>query len=243
MSSGIRGQLTSKYGELVRGGLAELLGTGILVLFGCGSCTFGNKEMIALTFGLVIMCMATSLGHVSGCHLNPAVTLGLLLNGQVEWLNAIVYVIGQFVGAVVGAGILAAILDTDHLCPTGLNAMITPFAGIVIETILTFVLILVICNVCESNPTMAPLAIGLTVATGHLFAIELSGSSMNPARSFGPALIGNIWKDHYVYWVGPLIGGALAGLTHRFFFFNSKLSKRGEAGPKSSAQPQETTNV
>ncbi|CAG2116216.1 unnamed protein product, partial [Medioppia subpectinata] len=168
---------------------------------------------VALIFGLVIMALASSFGHVSGCHINPAVTLGVLIDGQIDILKAVVYWIAQFLGAVLGASILYFMKTESNrdLCQTKLTETLIngPVAAVVLEAFITFLLVFVVCNVCESNPTFAPLAIGLTVTVGHLLA---------------------------VYWIGPLAGGALAGAAHRFFFFNkdkdqSKPAKKADAPP------------
>ena len=166
--------LFSKNGDLFRQALAEFLGTAFLVLFSCGACVkSGSLVATALTFGLTVMAMAQSVGHVSGCHINPGVTVGLLANGQIDIIRAVVYIIAQLVGSVAGAGILAAVLPTgaENLCATKLN--VEPFQGVIIEAAIVFVLVFVVCNVCESNSTLAPVTIGLAVAVGHLFAVSL----------------------------------------------------------------------
>ncbi|CAG2115167.1 unnamed protein product, partial [Medioppia subpectinata] len=188
----LKQMLTSRYGDLTRAGVAECVATGILVLFGCGTCTAklsitlpGGLQVlspepaltlmgVALIFGLVIMALASSFGHVSGCHINPAVTLGVLIDGQIDILKAVVYWIAQFLGAVLGASILYFMKTESNrdLCQTKITDTLIngPGAAIVLEAFITFLLVFVVCNVCESNPTFAPLAIGLTVTVGHLLA-------------------------------------------------------------------------
>ncbi|XP_054158099.1 aquaporin-like [Oppia nitens] len=238
--------IQSKNGQLLRAAFAEFLGTGLLVIFACGACVTASSTLtIAVGFGLTLMCLAVSFGHISGCHVNPAVTVGLLVDGKVDIVNAITYLIGQFVGAVVGAAVLKGILPEAtskiSLCECGLNG-VDPFQAIIIEAVITFVFVLVIVNVVESNPTLAPLVIGLALTTGHLLAVPLTGASMNTARAFGPALIRNKWDAHYVYWVGPLIGGTLAGAVHRFILMDTSVPNRKSLG-KPKGDTQEATNV
>ena len=129
----------------------------------------------ALTFGLTVLCLAASIGHVSGCHINPGVTVGLLANGKIDLIRAAVYIIAQMVGGVAGAALLSAILPSgaDNLCPTKLSIGISPLQGIIVEGFIVFLLVFVVCNVCESNSTLAPVTIGLAVTVGHIFAVSL----------------------------------------------------------------------
>jgi glycerol uptake facilitator-like aquaporin len=167
--------LYSQNKDILRSLLAEFCATGLLVLFTCGTCVLnsGNTLSIALSFGLTITCLIAIFGHVSGCHINPGVTIGLLANGQLATVRAVLYIVAQLLGSVLGATILAAVLPTGrkNLCATTLNPMISPVQGIIVELFIVFLLVFVICNVCESNSNLAPLTIGLAVATGHLFAV------------------------------------------------------------------------
>nr|QBL97987.1 aquaporin 1 [Dendroctonus armandi] len=210
--------------------LAEFLGNFLLNFFGCGSVIVmafttehqPNFLLVALTFGLVVFVCVQALGHVSGAHLNPAVTIGMLSVGNIKVVKAILYVIVQCIGALAGSATLKALLPEEWhasgLGLTNLNPKITPLQGFGFEFFLGFVLVLVVSGVCDPNRPEAkaagPLAIGLAVALGHMGAINFTGASMNPARSFGSAVIAGIWQNHWVYWVGPIAGGVVAALIY-----------------------------
>ena len=176
--------LTSSKGELVRCFLAELLGTAILVIFTCGTCTATGTRpdtlvSTSLSFGLTVACLVASLGHVSGCHVNPAITIGLLVNGQVSLVRSIVYLIAQLIGGVAGASLLyGALTKPGTLCATVLS--VDPIQGIIVECLICFLLVLTVCNVCQSNQSNAPLLIGFAVTTGHLFAVRTIKKSTPP---------------------------------------------------------------
>ena len=185
----MRNFLLTPTGDIIRSGLAEFMGTAILLLYACTACVHGlGNVATAFTFGLTVFALASSIGHVSGCHVNPGVTIGMLCNGKIDLIRAVVYFIAQMVGGVVGAGLIW-ILTPDNpeftpqnwktyqkLCPTVLQHGTTPVQGIVIEAIIVFLLVFVVCNVCESNPNLAPITIGLTVTVGHFFAVSLLSS-------------------------------------------------------------------
>jgi len=203
--------------------IAEMLGTMFLVLVGCGSCyknhdvngdgtEDGDFVRIALAFGVTVATIAQSIGHVSGCHINPAVTAGLITGGKIGLVKGLLYIIMQCIGALIGAGLLMAFTG-EVQGVTALSGGVSAGQGIGIELFITFVLVL-----CVFSPGTTPLAIGLSIATCHLFAIPFTGSSMNPARSFGPALVANAWANQWVYWVGPILGGISAALTSVFVF-------------------------
>jgi len=213
--------------------LAEFLGNLLLNFFGCLSCvtlnesnTLGRLVMIALTFGFVIFVVVQTLGHVSGAHVNPAVTSGMLVTGNISVIKGLLYIVAQCLGALTGSAILKA-LTPEKLHDTGLgmtqvDPQLTSLQGFGIEFFLGFVLVLTVFGVCDPNKpdakAAAALAIGLAVALGHLAAIEYTGSSMNPARTFGSAVIAGIWENHWVYWIGPCVGGAAAGLLYKHAF-------------------------
>ena len=208
--------------------LAELLGTLILVAFGTmgilavGGAS-GAAEMVAigLAFGLALLAGIWVVGHVSGAHFNPAVTLGMLLDGRISFGDAIGYWIGQFAGATVGSLIvLAASGSTEAVAGTA-TTYDDLTTAIVAEVLLTTVFVWVILTTTRfgrMRGSQTPLAIGLTLVAVHLAGIPFSGASVNPARSFGPALVGSAFgSDLWVYIYAPLIGAVLAWALHRLF--------------------------
>nr|CAD7596938.1 unnamed protein product [Timema genevievae] len=207
--------------------LAEFLGNLLLNLFGCASCVNvkdgpTDLVLIALTFGLVIMAVVQTVGHVSGAHVNPAVTCGMLVTGNISILKALLYIIVQCLGALAGSAVLKALTPEKvqgTLGMTQLSPGVTSIQGFGIEFFLGFVLLIVVFGVCDGNRNdtkgFAPLAIGLTITMGHLAAIDYTGSSMNPARTLGSAIIADIWDNHWVYWLGPILGGMSASLIYK----------------------------
>uniref|UniRef100_A0A8C6T7A0 Aquaporin 1a (Colton blood group), tandem duplicate 1 n=1 Tax=Neogobius melanostomus TaxID=47308 RepID=A0A8C6T7A0_9GOBI len=208
--------------------LAELVGM-MLFIFLSLVTAIGNKNnanpdqevKVALGFGLAIATLAQSLGHISGAHLNPAVTLGMLASCQISVLKAVMYIIAQMLGSALASGIVYGVRPntTDAL---GLNSLsgVTPSQGVGIELLATFQLVLCVIAVTDKRRRdvtgSAPLAIGLSVCLGHLAAISYTGCGINPARSFGPAVILNDFTNHWVYWVGPMCGGVVAALIYDF---------------------------
>lgn len=209
--------------------IAEFIGTCVLVTVACGvaaacGCFADGAPIVgyiatALAFGLVIVAMAYSIGNVSGCHINPAVSLAMLISGKMSVGDFIGYVIAQFAGATAGAGILAYILGTDS--GLGTNALYDGdvVKSLVIECILTFVFVLAILGVTSKteNGNVAGLVIGGALTLVHLFGIALTGTSVNPARSFGPALLvgGDALKNVWVFILAPLAGAAIAAVVYK----------------------------
>lgn len=204
---------------------AEFLGTALLVFFGVGSAIAGlisgGVVVVALAFGLVLLALVYTLGPVSGCHVNPAVTLGALISGRINLLDASVYWLVQLAGATLGAFVLFGLTrwggvgdQTGALGTNGYGANINLGGTMVLETILTFLLVLVVLVVTSrtENAGFAGLAIGIALAACHLVGIPLDGTSVNPARSFGPALFegGVALSQLWVFIVFPLLGGLLA---------------------------------
>ncbi|KAL3280065.1 hypothetical protein HHI36_017572 [Cryptolaemus montrouzieri] len=225
-------ELTKKKGGIWKALLAEFLGTLLLNFFGCASCvnlvavpTNYNFVLVALTFGFTIFIVVQALGHVSGAHINPAVTAGMLATGNIQIVKGVLYIIVQCLGALAGSAILKALTpegDQGGLGKTMLSSKITEPQAIGVEFLLGFVLVLTVCGVCDPNrpeaKPIAALAIGMAVTLGHLAVIDYTGSSMNPARSFGAALITGEWECHWVYWLGPILGGIAAALIYKHAF-------------------------
>lgn len=212
--------------------IAEFCGTMFLVLLACGTAIFSRGDLVAtaLAFGVVIVGFAYAIGPISGCHVNPAVSFAMAINKRISWFEFIYYVIAQFLGAVAGAAILVLIYktmgvnlgDITALGQNGFNALNGWGAGIV-EFLLTFVFVLVIVAVTgkksgEGVGKKAGLIIGLTLTLVHLIGIGLTGTSVNPARSFGPAifLMGETIRQYYVFLLAPMLGAAAAAVFGKF---------------------------
>src|SRR6218665_3222288 len=208
--------------------IAEFIGTAVLVLIGCGAAVLGGEHIgqvgIALAFGLAIVAMAYGIGPVSGCHINPAVSLGLYIDGRMELTEMIQYWVAQFAGALAGAAILWAIAGSN--ASLGQNGWGPGYLGeyslvaaLLFEVVFTAIFVLVILGSTgeKSSPHFAGLAIGLTLAAIHLVGIQVTGVSVNPARSFGPAILagGNALAQLWLFIVAPLAGGALGGLDRK----------------------------
>ncbi|MCR5041477.1 MAG: aquaporin [Clostridia bacterium] len=206
--------------------LAEFIGTCVLVLFACGTAavvkcdTLPGYLLTALAFGLVIVAMAYSVGNVSGCHINPAVSLAMLISGKISVADFCGYVIAQFAGATAGAAVLMAFVGKES--GLGTNALFEGriVASLLIEVILTFVFVFAILGVTSKveNGSVAGLVIGLSLTLVHILGIHFTGTSVNPARSFGPAVLvgGDALKNVWVFIVAPLVGGALAAVCYKF---------------------------
>ncbi len=220
--------------------LAELIGTMSLVLFGCGAAVISGGNVdggpaglgllgISLAFGLAVVAMAYTIGGISGCHINPAITIAMLVAGKINSKDAAGYIIAQLVGAVLGAGILYLIASGQGNFKMGEWALgsngwgdgylgnynIT--AAFITEAVLTFLFLYVIFNVTSKhgNSNMAGLAIGITLVLIHLVAIPITGTSVNPARSFGPAIFagGKALSQLWLFIVAPIAGGIAAAIV------------------------------
>ncbi len=206
--------------------IAEFIGTCVLVVFGCGTaiavnCSTDNIASYlttAVAFGLVIVAMAYSIGNISGCHINPAVSLAMLINKKIGVYDFICYVISQILGAIAGAGILRIFFDPAD-SGFGTNGIYDEsiIKTLLIECLLTFVFVLAILGVTSKvkNAQVAGLVIGLTLILVHILGIYFTGTSVNPARSIGPALfkMGDAIKNVWLFIVGPLAGSAIAGFV------------------------------
>ena len=221
--------------------IAEFIGTFILVTLGCGTAMLVGWDakdgcgylLTALAFGLAIVAMAYGVGNISGGHVNPAVSLGFLISGGITVTDFIGYVVAQCLGALAGSGLLALIFNlgdvkdmtggygTNGLAGVGDNAV----AGLLVEIVLTFIFLLAILGVTSKKQThgsFGGLIIGLTLVVVHILGIGLTGTSVNPARSLGPAIVAAIDGNTtpiaciWVFIIGPLIGAALAALLYKF---------------------------
>ncbi len=209
---------------------AELVGTLVLVLFGCGAAVLGGFDIvgqlgIALAFGLAIVAMAYGIGPVSGCHVNPAVSLAAFIAGRMSAKDMVIYWVAQFIGATLGALILASIAKTGfvNLGQNGYDAG-SPggyglIAGATFEIVATAIFAIVILGVtgAKGHGAFAGLAIGLTLVVIHIVGIQVTGVSVNPARSFGPAILagGQAMSQLWLFIVAPLVGAVIGGLFFR----------------------------
>ncbi|MBE5944704.1 MAG: MIP family channel protein [Lachnospiraceae bacterium] len=221
--------------------IAEFIGTAVLVTLGCGTAMLvgcdaimgGGYILTALAFGLVIVGMAYCVGNISGCHINPAVSLGVLINGGISVKDFFGYIVAQCLGAFAGAGLLAAIFNlgdvTDMTGGFGSNGLAgvndSIAAGLLVEVVLTFIFVMTILGVTSSKAnhgSFGGLIIGLTLTLVHIFGIGLTGTSVNPARSIGPAIVAAIdgntapMECVWVFIVGPLVGALLAAVVYKF---------------------------
>ena len=221
--------------------IAEFIGTAVLVTLGCGTAMLvgcdavngGGYILTALAFGLVIVGMAYCVGNISGCHINPAVSLGVLMSGGMSTKDFAGYVVSQCLGALAGAGILAAIFGlgsvTDMTGGFGSNGLAgvngSIIAGLLVEIVLTFIFVMTILGVTSKKAghgSFGGLIIGLTLTLVHILGIGLTGTSVNPARSLGPAIVAAITGNTapiacvWVFIVGPFIGAALAALVYKY---------------------------
>jgi aquaporin Z len=219
---------------------AEFIGTMSLVLFGCGAAVIAGGNVdggpaglgllgISLAFGLAVVVMAYTIGGISGCHINPAITIAMLVAGKISSTDAAGYVVAQFIGAVAGAGILYLIASGQGNFKMGEWALgsngwgdeylgkYNTNAAFITEAVLTFLFLYVIFNVTSKhgNSNMAGLAIGVTLVLIHMVAIPITGTSVNPARSFGPAIFagGKALAQLWLFIVAPIVGGVAAAIV------------------------------
>lgn len=215
--------------------VAECLGTFVLTFLGCASAMFiGCGEPagvvgVAIAFGLTVVAMAYTIGGVSGCHINPAITLAVALSGRMSWKDACGYWVGQLIGGIIAgaclllvANVVAAPDLTGALGSNGVANAGGVGGAFLVEVIATFLFVLVVLGTTDSKigaGNLAGLAIGLTLILVHLVCINLTGTSVNPARSIGPAIFagGQALKDVWVFICAPLVGGALSALCWKYF--------------------------
>ena len=217
--------------------VAEFIGTFVLVFFGTGIAVVSNGNLVAtaLAFGLAIIAEAYVIGNISGCHVNPAVSLAMLITGKMKREDFAYYVIAQILGALLGTGILFLILSGTSFGTTSLGANafgeisannISLVAALVTEIVLTCVFVYTILGVTSDDKysSVSGIVIGLTLTFVHLIGIPLTGTSVNPARSLAPAifLMGDAIKQVWVFIVAPLIGGALAAYLYEYLNIEKK---------------------
>ncbi len=207
----------------------------VLVLMGCGSAVFAGNAAgvvsegvgtlgVALAFGLSVVAMAYAIGGISGCHINPAITFGVYLSGRMKGIDAIMYIIFQIIGAIIGSAIIYALVSTGvNNGPTmtgsnGWSGDVTMAQAFIAEAVFTFIFVLVVLGATDAKKgcgNLAGLAIGLTLVLVHIVCIPITGTSVNPARSIGPAIFqgGEALSQLWLFIVAPLVGGAVSALV------------------------------
>ena len=216
--------------------ISELLGTMVLVLFGCGSAAIAGSILgtfgIAMAFGLSIIAMAYVIGDISGCHVNPAVSIGMWIDGRLDSKDLLAYIVFQCIGAIIGIALLAAIINCapslGGYAATGLgqngfgsasSVGINVIGAIIVEIIMTFVFVFTVLGVTKraENTAVSGIVIGLTLALVYLIGIPLTGASVNPARSLAPALFlgGQALEQVWVFILAPIVGAVFAGITYK----------------------------
>lgn len=238
--------------KTLRAAAAEFIATGLFVFVGTGTVVVVQATLInpgsaliaiALAHGIAIAVFVAAVARFSGGHLNPAVTFAAALTGKLKVSTACLYVAAQLVAAILAVlllkGIIAGPME-GALGAHGLNLGLLDDqigdgagAGLLLEAVLTFALVFVVfaTAIDPKGPThLAPIAIGLVFMVDQFIGVPLTGASMNPARSFGPAIVANVWTDHWVYWLGPLIGGGLAALVYQFVFLEGEEEDSAVAG-------------
>ena len=210
--------------------IAEMIGTMVLVLMGCGSAVFAGSVTgtvgagvgtvgVALAFGLSVVAMAYAIGGISGCHINPAITLGVFLTGRMNGKDAGMYMVFQVIGAIIGSSILYILAkDSGSVTTfTGANGYTNVLPAFVAETVFTFIFLLVVLGSTSkgANTKFAGIAIGLALVLIHIVCIPITGTSVNPARSIGPALFqgGEALSQLWLFIVAPFLGAAIAAVV------------------------------
>jgi aquaporin TIP len=225
--------------DLWKAAVAEFIGPFALVVAGVGAIIStqnlsdgGNLVAVALAHGLAIGLMIAALGHISGGHFNPAVSISMLATGQIGVPRAAAYIVAQLLGAIAGAGVLTFIFPAlgpmgrnnpgVNLGVPGLGPDVTMAGAVIMEIIMTFFLVLVIFGTAvdpRGSKAIAPLAIGLIITMDILGGGRITGAAMNPARSIGPALVQQDFTNWWIYWVGPILGGLIAGFAYKFIWW------------------------
>lgn len=223
--------------------IAEMIGTMVLVVMGCGSAIFAGSVSgavglgvgtigVALAFGLAVVAMAYTIGNISGCHINPAITFGVFLSGRMSGKDAGMYMLFQVIGAIIGSALLYALVSLGtNIGPTttGSNSYAEGMMGqaFLAEMLFTFIFVLVVLGATDSRKgagSMGGLAIGLTLVLIHIVCIPITGTSVNPARSIGPALFqgGTALSQLWLFIVAPMVGAALSAIVWRLIGTDEK---------------------
>ena len=242
--------------ELIKAMLAEILCTLLLVMIGCGSSVGGDQFeagiqlddqstiiRISLSFGLTVAGLSQALAQVSGGHINPAVTFLMVLVRKIGMVRGILYIVCQCTGGILGAALLCYSLPLNMrgattLGSTLLGNSVTPSQALLTELVITLLFLFGRITLPKS---LEPLGSGIFITAGHLYALPVSGASMNPARSLGPALLTGNWKNHWIFWVGPLLGAVLSALMYRGLIKRgkttmNKITKEANEGDCSNCQ-------
>lgn len=224
---------------MIRKIISEFVGTMLLVFFGCGTAVAVNQYVtgiygialpwtmliIALAFGLALVAIIAMFGRISGAHVNPAVSVACLINGRMSVLDCICYIGAQIVGACAGAGLISFIMGSTtalganlYEVESALGAMVTSNVAFLVEVVLTFVFVLTVLSVTKKENNSSGLVIGLTLTLVHIFGLPFTGTSVNPARSLGPALLtgGVAMEQLWLFILAPMVGAILAALLYRF---------------------------
>lgn len=235
---------------MIRKFISELIGTMLLVLFGCGTAVAANKigaqvayyplalvvVLIALAFGLILMALCYTIGRVSGCHVNPAVSIAMAINKKITITECIEYIAAQVIGGILGASVLALLFNSSEALGangfgelSALNTEMIP--ALIIEAVLTFVFILTVLCVTsrKEDGQNSGIIIGLTLTLVHLFGIPFTGTSVNPARSIGPAILTGsdvVLEQLWVFIVGPMLGAVVAALFFKFVIEEYKATSK-----------------
>ena len=212
--------------SIMKRSMAELIGTFWLVLGGCGAAVLAGSGIgtlgISFAFGLTVLTMAFAIGHISGCHLNPAVTVGLSVAGRFKWAEAPYYIIAQVIGAIIAALLIGYIAGSnDNLAGNKIMEGYSMGQGMVTEIVMTLMFLVIILGATDKRAPagFAPIAIGLGLTLIHLISIPVTNTSVNPARSTGPALFegGAAMSQLWMFWVAPIVGAILAGIIYKMF--------------------------
>lgn len=246
-------QLAKKKNKAIRDiltlGFAELIGTALLLFLGCMGCVKSPESvpvphhLSGIIFGFVVLLIIQLFGHISGAHLNPAVTFSSAIQGQLRPVLIPIYIVAQFIGALLGFAMLKVLLplelttkvffnpetnETEYkygLCSTTVHPKLSTIQGLTIEVIITTVLIMVCCAVWDkrnaANTDSTAVRFGFVISVISMVAGPFTGASMNTVRSFAPALFNNDWDSHWIYWVGPTLGSLIGTFCYKFIFENT----------------------